>query len=106
MPSKSAILTDTCCQYIFPMALVCIEIPAAANFSVELVFSENLSPEISLKHRKAFLPCANLHRSTATNLTCIPHWLTTGDRVGVGTDVYALAAPRQVEFGLRLTFLS
>jgi hypothetical protein len=26
------------------------------------------------------------------------------DRVGVGTGVYALGAPRQVEFGLRLTF--
>ncbi len=26
------------------------------------------------------------------------------DRVGVGTGVYALGAPRQIEFGLRLTF--
>ena len=26
------------------------------------------------------------------------------DRVGVGTGVYSLGAPRQVEFGLRLTF--
>ena len=26
------------------------------------------------------------------------------DRVGVGTGVYSLGAPRQLEFGLRLTF--
>ncbi len=26
------------------------------------------------------------------------------DRVGMGTGVYALGAPRQIEFGLRLTF--
>jgi hypothetical protein len=26
------------------------------------------------------------------------------DRVGVGTGVYSLGAPRQIEFGLRLTF--
>jgi hypothetical protein len=26
------------------------------------------------------------------------------DRVGVGTGVYALGAPRQIEFGLNLTF--
>jgi len=26
------------------------------------------------------------------------------DRVGVGTGVYALGAPRQIEFGLRVTF--
>ena len=26
------------------------------------------------------------------------------DRVGIGTGVYALGAPRQIEFGLRLTF--
>jgi len=26
------------------------------------------------------------------------------DRVGVGTGVYPLGAPRQIEFGLRLTF--
>jgi len=26
------------------------------------------------------------------------------DRVGVGTDIYSLGAPRQVEFGLRVTF--
>lgn len=26
------------------------------------------------------------------------------DRVGIGTGVYSLGAPRQVEFGLRLTF--
>ena len=26
------------------------------------------------------------------------------DRVGVGTGVYGLGAPRQIEFGLRLTF--
>ena len=26
------------------------------------------------------------------------------DRVGVGTGVYALGAPRQIEFGLRLSF--
>jgi hypothetical protein len=26
------------------------------------------------------------------------------DRVGVGTGVYALGAPRQIEFGLRITF--
>jgi hypothetical protein len=26
------------------------------------------------------------------------------NRVGVGTGVYALGAPRQIEFGLRLTF--
>ena len=26
------------------------------------------------------------------------------DRVGVGTGVYALGAPRQLEFGLRLSF--
>jgi Carboxypeptidase regulatory-like domain len=28
------------------------------------------------------------------------------DRVGVGTGVYSLGAPRQIEFGLRLTFLA
>jgi hypothetical protein len=27
-----------------------------------------------------------------------------GDRAGVGTGVYSLGAPRQIEFGLRLTF--
>jgi hypothetical protein len=27
-----------------------------------------------------------------------------GNRVGVGTGVYSLGAPRQIEFGLRLTF--
>jgi hypothetical protein len=26
------------------------------------------------------------------------------NRVGVGTGVYSLGAPRQIEFGLRLTF--
>jgi hypothetical protein len=26
------------------------------------------------------------------------------DRVGVGTGVYSLGAPRQIEFGLRITF--
>jgi len=26
------------------------------------------------------------------------------DRVGVGSGVYSLGAPRQIEFGLRLTF--
>ena len=26
------------------------------------------------------------------------------DRVGVGSGVYALGAPRQIEFGLRITF--
>jgi len=26
------------------------------------------------------------------------------DRVGVGTGVYSLGAPRQIEFGLRVTF--
>ena len=26
------------------------------------------------------------------------------DRIGVGTGVYSLGAPRQIEFGLRLTF--
>ena len=26
------------------------------------------------------------------------------DRVGIGTGVYSLGAPRQIEFGLRITF--
>ena len=40
--------------------------------------------------------------SAGLSLSCQPAMANV--RVGVGTGVYSLGAPRQIEFGLRVTF--